>query len=65
MSQLASAPDAGSMTMSAYEVRTSIAVADIARAAEFYEGKLGLSAGVAWFSDPDGNTFAIEEGTTP
>jgi predicted enzyme related to lactoylglutathione lyase len=20
---------------------------------------------VAWFRDPDGNTFAIEEGTTP
>ena len=20
---------------------------------------------VAWFTDPDGNTFAIEEGTTP
>jgi hypothetical protein len=20
---------------------------------------------VAWFKDPDGNTFAIEEGTTP
>lgn len=119
------------MSLSPYKVRTSIAVSDVARAAEFYEGKLGLSAAetqpdesrihacgggtsatatlatwyvtdledvldelgsngvtveryddpalkanekgihelgdgrVAWFSDPDGNTFAIEEGTTP
>jgi catechol 2,3-dioxygenase-like lactoylglutathione lyase family enzyme len=129
------------MGLSSYTVRASIAVADMARAAEFYEGKLGLPAGeeqsdesriyacgggtslhvyesradagkatatlatwyvpdleevvdeltskgvtfkryddpalkadekgihelddgrVAWFSDPDGNTFAIEEGT--
>jgi catechol 2,3-dioxygenase-like lactoylglutathione lyase family enzyme len=128
------------MGLSDYKVRTSIAVSDIARAAEFYEEKLGLPAGeepsdesriyacggdtsvhvyestanagktgatlatwyvedlesvvdelvsrgvtfqryddpalntdergihelsdgrVAWFSDPDGNTFAIEEG---
>jgi catechol 2,3-dioxygenase-like lactoylglutathione lyase family enzyme len=129
------------MSLSSHKVRTSIAVADIARASEFYEGKLGLSAGadqsddsriyacggettlhvyvspahagkapatlatwyaqhleqlvdelassgvtferyedpslktdekgihelegggrVAWFKDPDGNTFAIEEG---
>jgi catechol 2,3-dioxygenase-like lactoylglutathione lyase family enzyme len=128
------------MGLSAYKVRTSIAVSDIARAAEFYEAKLGLPRGeeqsdesriyacggdtslhvyespahagkapatlatwyvedleevvdelsstgvafqryddpalktdekgiyelgdgrVAWFSDPDGNTFAIEEG---
>ena len=32
------------MSLSAYRVRTSIAVSDIARAAEFYEGMLGLSA---------------------
>jgi catechol 2,3-dioxygenase-like lactoylglutathione lyase family enzyme len=129
--------------LSGYKIRTSIAVSDIARAAEFYEGKLGLTAGVkqsdesriyacggdsslhvyvspapsvkgtatlatwyvsdleqvvdelasngvtferyddpalkadergihaltdgsvAWFSDPDGNIFAIEEGTAP
>jgi catechol 2,3-dioxygenase-like lactoylglutathione lyase family enzyme len=129
------------MSLISYKVRTSIAVSDIARAAEFYEGKLGLAAGeeqsdesriypcgggtslhvymspthaasatatlatwyatdleqvvtelaskgvtferyddpmlkadekgihelddgrVAWFKDPDGNTFAIEEGT--
>jgi catechol 2,3-dioxygenase-like lactoylglutathione lyase family enzyme len=31
------------MGLSAYKVRASIAVSDIARAAEFYEGKLGLS----------------------
>jgi catechol 2,3-dioxygenase-like lactoylglutathione lyase family enzyme len=33
------------MSLSSYEVRTSIAVSDLARAAEFYEGKLGLTAG--------------------
>jgi catechol 2,3-dioxygenase-like lactoylglutathione lyase family enzyme len=32
------------MSLRGYKVRTSIAVSDIARAAEFYEGKLGLSA---------------------
>jgi catechol 2,3-dioxygenase-like lactoylglutathione lyase family enzyme len=131
------------MGLSSYPVRTSVAVADIARAAEFYEGKLGLAAAeeqsdesriyacgggtslhvyesrahageanttvatwyvasveevvdelapngvtferyddpalkadekgihelddgrVAWFKDPDGNAFAIEEGTAP
>jgi catechol 2,3-dioxygenase-like lactoylglutathione lyase family enzyme len=131
------------MSLSAHEVRPSIAVSDISRAAEFYEGQLGLRAGpeqsdesrvypcgggtslhiyaspassvkgtatlatwyvadleqvldelasagvtfkryddpalkadekgihelddgrVAWFSDPDGNTFAIEERTAP
>jgi catechol 2,3-dioxygenase-like lactoylglutathione lyase family enzyme len=131
------------MGLSSYTVRASIAVADMARAAEFYEGKLGLPGGeeqadesriyacgggtslhvyesradagkatatlatwyvpdleevvdelaakgvtferyddpalkadergihelddgrVVWFRDPDGNTFAIEEGTAP
>jgi catechol 2,3-dioxygenase-like lactoylglutathione lyase family enzyme len=131
------------LSLNRYRVRTSIAVSDLARAAEFYERKLGLPAGeeqsdesriyacgggtsvhvyespshagratatlatwyvadledvvaelgsngvtferyddpalkvdekgihelgdgrVAWFSDPDGNTFAIEEGTAP
>jgi hypothetical protein len=33
------------MGSSSYEVRTSIAVSDLARAAKFYEGKLGLTAG--------------------
>ena len=32
------------MSLSGYRVRTSIAVSDLARAAQFYEGKLGLSA---------------------
>jgi catechol 2,3-dioxygenase-like lactoylglutathione lyase family enzyme len=129
------------MDLSSCKIRPSVAVSDLSRAAEFYEGKLGLRAGpeqsdesrvyacgggtslhlyvsptpgvtggatratwyapdledlvdelgsrgvtferyddpslsadekgihqlddgrVAWFSDPDGNTFAIEEGT--
>jgi catechol 2,3-dioxygenase-like lactoylglutathione lyase family enzyme len=33
------------MSLSSYKVRTSIAVSDIARAAEFYEGRLGLRPG--------------------
>ena len=33
------------MSLSTYKVRPSIAVSDIARAAEFYEGNLGLTAG--------------------
>jgi catechol 2,3-dioxygenase-like lactoylglutathione lyase family enzyme len=33
------------MGLSGYEVRPSIAVSNIGRAAEFYEGKLGLAAG--------------------
>jgi catechol 2,3-dioxygenase-like lactoylglutathione lyase family enzyme len=32
------------MSLSGYKVRASIAVSDIARAADFYEGKLGLSS---------------------
>jgi catechol 2,3-dioxygenase-like lactoylglutathione lyase family enzyme len=31
------------MSLSSYEVRASVAIADMARAVEFYEGKLGLS----------------------
>ena len=31
------------MSLSRYQVRTSIAVSDLARATDFYEGKLGLS----------------------
>jgi|SRR5918995_3015500 catechol 2,3-dioxygenase-like lactoylglutathione lyase family enzyme len=31
------------MSLTSYKVRTSIAVSDIARAAEFYEGRLGLA----------------------
>jgi catechol 2,3-dioxygenase-like lactoylglutathione lyase family enzyme len=33
------------MSLSGYRARTSIAVSDLARAAEFYEGRLGLSPG--------------------
>jgi catechol 2,3-dioxygenase-like lactoylglutathione lyase family enzyme len=33
------------MSLSSYMVRASVAVADIASASEFYEGKLGLVAG--------------------
>jgi catechol 2,3-dioxygenase-like lactoylglutathione lyase family enzyme len=33
------------MSLRDYRVRTSIAVSDIARATEFYEGKLGLATG--------------------
>jgi catechol 2,3-dioxygenase-like lactoylglutathione lyase family enzyme len=33
------------MGLSSYQVRTSIAVSDIAQAADFYEGKLGLAPG--------------------
>jgi catechol 2,3-dioxygenase-like lactoylglutathione lyase family enzyme len=33
------------MSLSAHRVRTSIAVSDLGRAAEFYERKLGLRAG--------------------
>lgn len=33
------------MSLSTYMVRTSIAVSDMSQAAEFYEGKLGLTAG--------------------
>ena len=33
------------MSLSTHKVRPSIAVSDISRAAEFYEGKLGLRAG--------------------
>jgi catechol 2,3-dioxygenase-like lactoylglutathione lyase family enzyme len=33
------------MSLSSHKVRTSIAVSDMATAREFYEGRLGLSAG--------------------
>jgi predicted enzyme related to lactoylglutathione lyase len=31
------------MSLSSYKVRTSIAVSDLARATDFYEGTLGLT----------------------
>ncbi|WP_243758236.1 hypothetical protein [Allobranchiibius sp. GilTou38] len=59
--------------MSDFPVRASIAVSDIHTAAEFYKGRLGLPLAqsgrsaaiedggrIAWFQDPDGNTFAVE-----
>jgi catechol 2,3-dioxygenase-like lactoylglutathione lyase family enzyme len=50
------------MTLSSYEVRASIAVSDMALAAEFYEGKLGLSGG----TDPhdDSRVYACGGGTS-
>jgi catechol 2,3-dioxygenase-like lactoylglutathione lyase family enzyme len=33
------------MTLSKYMIRASVAVSDVVRAAQFYEGKLGLVAG--------------------
>jgi catechol 2,3-dioxygenase-like lactoylglutathione lyase family enzyme len=45
-SQLSEAKeDKHKMSLSTHKVRPSIAVSDISRAAEFYEGKLGLRAG--------------------
>jgi catechol 2,3-dioxygenase-like lactoylglutathione lyase family enzyme len=42
------------MSLSSYKVRTSIAVSDMARARDFYERKLGLSA-----SEEDGDDSRI------
>lgn len=50
------------MSLNSYEVRPSIAVSDMARAIEFYEGKLGLS-GVADPQD-DSRVFACGGGTS-
>jgi catechol 2,3-dioxygenase-like lactoylglutathione lyase family enzyme len=49
------------MSLSEYKVRTSIAVSDIARAAGFYEGKLGLSAAEI---QPDGSRIYACGGDT-
>ncbi|MFF0472047.1 VOC family protein [Micromonospora zamorensis] len=64
------------MPLSRYHLRASIAVSDIERAVGFYEGTLGLpvlrsgpsahvagGSRIAWFQDPDGNTFALEADT--
>jgi hypothetical protein len=67
------------MSLSSYHARTSIEVSDIARAAECFEGKLGVAAlradrngihelgdgRIAWFRYPDADAFAIEERTAP
>jgi catechol 2,3-dioxygenase-like lactoylglutathione lyase family enzyme len=50
------------MSLNSYEIRPSIAVSDMARASEFYEGKLGLS-GVADPQD-DSRVFACGGGTS-
>lgn len=49
------------MSLSDAKVGTAIAVTDIERAKQFYEGKLGLTSGG---EDPDGGcTYACGEGT--
>jgi catechol 2,3-dioxygenase-like lactoylglutathione lyase family enzyme len=50
------------MGLSDYEVRTSVAVSDIARAAEFYEGKLGLRPGAA--QSDESRIYACGGGTS-
>jgi catechol 2,3-dioxygenase-like lactoylglutathione lyase family enzyme len=50
------------MSLSSYEVRTSVAVSDMARAREFYEGKLGLSAGEA--QSDESRIYACGGGTS-
>jgi catechol 2,3-dioxygenase-like lactoylglutathione lyase family enzyme len=50
------------MPLSSYAVGAVVAVSDMARARDFYEGKLGLSAAA---DDPDGGrTYACSGGTT-
>jgi catechol 2,3-dioxygenase-like lactoylglutathione lyase family enzyme len=50
------------MSLSGYRVRASIAVSDIARAAEFYEGKLGLSP--AEIQSDESRIYACGGGTS-
>ena len=40
------------MSLSSYKLNTSIAVSDMPRAREFYEGKLGLSTGRPELTEP-------------
>ena len=50
------------MTLSSYRVGAAVAVTDMDRAKDFYEGKLGLSA---WGDDPDGGrTYLCSEQST-
>src|SRR5919201_999248 len=50
------------MSLSKYRVGATVAVSDMTRAKEFYEGRLGLSAGT---DDPDGGrTYECAGGTT-
>jgi len=48
------------MSMSSYEVGSVVAVSDLGRAREFYEGKLGLSPGG---DDPEGVRYECGKGT--
>ena len=49
------------MPLSSYTVGAAVAVSDLARARDFYEGKLGLSAAA---DDTDGGrTYACSGGT--
>jgi catechol 2,3-dioxygenase-like lactoylglutathione lyase family enzyme len=50
------------MSLGGYEVRASIAVSDIARAGEFYEGKLGLSP--AEIQSDESRIYACGGGTS-
>ena len=51
------------MNLAAYQVRTSIAVSDIARASEFYEGQLGLLPDTG-ASDGDSRIYPCGGGTS-
>ena len=50
------------MSLSSYKLRTSIAVSDMAQATEFYEQKLGLSAGED--QSDDSRVYACGRGTS-
>ncbi len=50
------------MGLGDYRVRASIAVSDLARAAEFYEAVLGLRAGVA--TSDESRIYACADGTS-
>ena len=51
------------MNLATYKVRTSIAVSDIARASEFYEGQLGLLPDTG-ASDGDSRIYPCGGGTS-
>jgi hypothetical protein len=59
------------MGLSSYPMRTSLAVADITRAADYYEGKLGLARGGEQsdqsrrYAHGDGTSRHVEERTAP
>jgi catechol 2,3-dioxygenase-like lactoylglutathione lyase family enzyme len=47
------------MGLESCKVEATVAVSDMEKAKEFYEGKLGLSGGT---EEPDGNTMGIASG---